>query len=250
MKNKGAKIFVNSITMTRVIGTLLLPFISLHVSSGTLVLYVIALLLTDTFDGLFARKFNACTIFGSLLDASADKLLAIATLCVIAYDYPIMLVPVITETIIIIINVKGISKGSSTESSTLGKLKTWGLGIIIVIGFFTIFANEIILLFNDNLIGNALIDIFTYLKDNNYTVVASLAFIAAGADIMVAADYRMRVKQEVLKAEQSGLKAKEIKIKKGKDLIFALFDADYYKATKNQPLLLKLGEIDNYEKVN
>ena len=47
MKNKGAKIIVNSITMTRVIGTLLMPFISLLLSPGELIFYIIILLLTD-----------------------------------------------------------------------------------------------------------------------------------------------------------------------------------------------------------
>ena len=41
MKNKGAKIIVNSITMTRVIGTLLMPFISLLLSPGELIFYII-----------------------------------------------------------------------------------------------------------------------------------------------------------------------------------------------------------------
>lgn len=250
MRNKGAKIFVNSITMTRVIGTLLLPFMSLNMSSLAVVLYIIALLLTDSLDGFLARKLNACTIFGALLDAAADKLLGIATLCVIAYTYPIMLLPVLVETVITLINVKGVSKGSSMESSTLGKIKTWVLGVIIVVGFCTVFANEIMVLIQD-LNNNILNDLFEYLKIHHYTVVASLAFIATGADIMVAADYKIRVKQEILTAEASGLKAKEMKLKTKKDLMYALFDEEYYKLTKNQPLLQRLGETEkNYEKIN
>ena len=63
MKNKGAKIIVNSITMTRVIGTLLMPFISLLLSPGELIFYIIILLLTDSVDGIMARRLNSCTIF-------------------------------------------------------------------------------------------------------------------------------------------------------------------------------------------
>ena len=55
MKNRGAKIFVNSITMTRVIGTLLMPFISLFLSPGELIFYIIVLLLTDSVVGIMAR---------------------------------------------------------------------------------------------------------------------------------------------------------------------------------------------------
>ena len=48
MKHKGAKIFVNSITMTRVIGTILMPFLSVYMKPGILLIYLVALLLTDT----------------------------------------------------------------------------------------------------------------------------------------------------------------------------------------------------------
>ena len=58
MKNKGAKIIVNSITMTRVIGTLLMPFISLLLSPGELIFYIIILLLTDSVDGIMAILYH------------------------------------------------------------------------------------------------------------------------------------------------------------------------------------------------
>ena len=73
MKNKGAKIIVNSITMTRVIGTLLMPFISLFLSPGELIFYIIILLLTDSVDGIMARRLNSCTIFGDNLCKKNSK---------------------------------------------------------------------------------------------------------------------------------------------------------------------------------
>ena len=134
MKNKGAKIFVNSITMTRVIGTLLMPFISLLLSPGELIFYIIILLLTDSVDGIMARRLNACTIFGALLDAIADKLLGIATLAVLAFSYPIMFLPIITETIICLINTNGAARGSSTESSFWVSLRHGFLVLPLLLG--------------------------------------------------------------------------------------------------------------------
>lgn len=246
MKNKNAKIFVNSITMTRVIGTFIMPFVSLAMSPGGLIIYITCLLLTDSLDGFLARKLKACTIFGALLDAIADKLLGIATLGVLAMDYPIMLFPIMTEIAITLINTNGATKGSSIESSSLGKLKTWVMGICIVIGFCTVNANHIItLLSNKYELGRMLIGIFNYLMLHKTLMMTSLAFICVGAGIMVAADYRARVKNDIKKAEASGLKAKEIKLKSGKALWNALFDTEYYIKTKNEPLLQRLGEKDN-----
>lgn len=249
MKNKGAKIVVNGITMSRVVGTLLMPFISLILSPGELIFYIIILLLTDSVDGILARRLNACTIFGALLDAIADKLLGIATLAVLAFSYPIMFLPIITETIICLINTNGAARGSSTESSFLGKFKTWIFGIAIVVGFCTIYSESIITLFNDTTRnGLYMIDIFSYIIDNKDSIMAILASITAGADIMVAADYRSRNKSDIKRARENGLDAKEFKLKSKDDLLFALFDTDYYNETRGEPLLQRLGEEKKYEK--
>lgn len=251
MKNKGAKIFVNSITMTRVIGTFLLPFISIFMSPSSVVIYIVALLLTDSIDGIMARRLNACTIFGAILDASADKLLGIATLGVLAHDYPIMLLPILTETLITLINTSGATKGGSIDSSFLGKFKTWIMGICIVIGFCTVYSEEIILIFTDTKIGLYFANLFNSIIAYKTLIMNSLASICVGAGIMVAADYKARVKSDVKKAELNGLKAKEFRIKKGRELINALFDTEYYFKTKNEPLLQRLGEKENkHEKKN
>lgn len=178
-----------------------------------------------------------------MLDAIADKLLGIATLAVLAFSYPIMFLPIITETLICLINTNGAARGSSTESSFLGKFKTWLFGIAIVVGFCTIYSSDIITLFNDNTRnGLYMIDMFNYIIDNKDSIMVVLASITAGADIMVAADYRSRNKNEIKKAKENGLNAKEFKLKNKDDLMFALFDTDYYNETRGVPLLQRLGE--------
>ena len=251
MKHMGAKIFVNSITMTRVIGTFLIPILSIHMKPGILIFYLILLLLTDSIDGMMARRLHVCTLFGALLDALADKLFGIATLCVLAMDYPIMLLPIITETVITLINTNGASRGSSIESSVLGKVKTWVLGICIVLGFCTVYAPDIMHLFNNTTtLGIDFITLFSNVIDHQTLIMNSLSCICAGAGIMVAVDYRLRAKSDIKAAESNGLVAKNVKLKHGKDMVFALFDEDYYMQTLNEPLLHRLGEENKNERKN
>ena len=252
MKNIGSKIFVNSITMIRVIGTFLMPFITFNMNAWELVCYIAMLLLTDCIDGLMARRLNACTIFGALLDAAADKFLGIAMFAVLAYHEPIMFLPIITEGLIMIINTRGATRGSTTESSFLGKFKTWVMGICIVMGFCTIYATDIIAILNETTKeGESLINLFNYGIYHRNLIMNSLSCICAGSGLMVAVDYQSKVKSEVKSAKEKGIIAKEYKLKKGKDLRDALFDTEYYLKTKNQPLLQRLGEreVKNERKI-
>jgi hypothetical protein len=96
--------------------------------------------------------------------------------------------------------------------------------------------------------GLYMIDMFNYIIDNKDSIMVVLASITAGADIMVAADYRSRNKNEIKKAKENGLNAKEFKLKNKDDLMFALFDTDYYNETRGVPLLQRLGEEKKNEK--
>lgn len=249
MRKIGAKIFVNSITMLRLIGTFLMPIICINMNPKEIIFYLIILLLTDSIDGIMARRLKVPTLFGALLDALADKLFGISTLALLSMSYPIMLLPIITEAIITLINTGGATKGSSIESSNLGKLKTWIMGISIVLAFLTIYAKNFVLLLNDSTeAGSYLINIFNQMIDHPTAIINSLSFICVGADIIVAYDYRARVKRDVIEAKENGLDAKKIKLKKGKDLIYALFDEDYYLSTLNEPVLKRLGDCKEEQK--
>lgn len=246
MRNKKAIIIVNSVTMTRVIGTFILPFISLKLSPGELVIYVGLLLLTDAIDGLLARRLNASTVFGSVLDATADKLLGIACLAVLSQKYPIMLLPILTEAIITIINMRGAIGGSTTESSFLGKIKTWVLGLGIVLGFATIYINEIIVgVNNSTVLGSIIITFLENLAINQEIIMAIIASITVGAGIIVSCDYQNKVKIEMKKAADEGFAFNKLVLKQKKDLLYALFDEEYYQKTKGMPIAKKIGEIKN-----
>ncbi|MDD4406784.1 MAG: CDP-alcohol phosphatidyltransferase family protein [Bacilli bacterium] len=244
MENKLSKIIVNSITMIRIIGTFSLPIASIILSTWGLIFYLICLLLTDAIDGFLARKLNSSTLFGSLLDTIADKLLGIAALAILTKYYVIMILPIIIETLIILINTRGALRGAITESSSIGKIKTWILGIAIVFGFLTISTPELL----NNLNNNILLTILNYINDNNHSIMNILASITAGAGLIVAYDYNSQIRKDIKKAKEEGFEIKNIKFKKKNEILFALFDTKFYNNTRNQPLINKIGEI-NYEKI-
>ena len=242
MKNKKAIYLVNGITMLRIIGALTIPFVNLFLSPTGLVIYIICLLLTDALDGFLAKRLKACTVFGSLLDQAADKILGITILAVLAVDYPVMLLPLFTEILIVVVNMAAVRKGATGDSTILGKIKTLFLGITIIGGFSAIYAREIMGMITDHTpLGVMLNNIFYYLDTNITTVMTGVAFISLGTGLMVVCDYYLRARNDIKKAKEKGLNSKDIKLKTGKELMEALFCPEYYQKNKNQPLIKKIG---------
>ncbi|HHX33552.1 MAG TPA: CDP-alcohol phosphatidyltransferase family protein [Mollicutes bacterium] len=241
--NNKSKIIVNSVTLIRLFGTLFIPVVNYYFSIEVLITYLIILLLTDALDGFLARKLNASTLFGSLLDTATDKLLAIAALAVLSKNYLIMLLPIFTEGLIMIINMFGAIKGAITESSPLGKFKTWVLGIAIVVGFLTIFSSTLIRSTEVVLYVKA----YDYLIVNADNIMNILASITVGAGLIVAFDYYNQIKKDLKSSEE--FKLRQIRLKEKKDLRHALFDTKYYESTRSEPLIKKIGVI-NSEKIS
>ena len=90
-------IFVNTITLIRLIGALLLPFIYHKYGASIVSLSIIIIFLTDAIDGFLARKLNVSTFFGSMLDGLSDKLLNVISFVILGLEYDIMLTPLILE---------------------------------------------------------------------------------------------------------------------------------------------------------
>ena len=83
MRKKRKKIFVNMISLTRIIGAALVPLFFAHIKVPIVILIVSLLFLTDMIDGMLARTWKVQTRGGALLDPLADKLLAIS--CILAF---------------------------------------------------------------------------------------------------------------------------------------------------------------------
>ncbi len=81
--------------------------------------------ITDSIDGWYARKFNAQSEFGALLDAICDKLFVLTLAFPLAFIHTNWIVTiVILELIISIINSYSRVKGYEAHSSIMGKAKT------------------------------------------------------------------------------------------------------------------------------
>lgn len=231
MNNIISLILVNFITFTRVIGTFLMPIISKEFTVYSIIVYLIVLLLTDALDGFLARRLKVSSIFGALLDAAADKLLGIAYLCLIANKYPVLFLPVVVEVIIILNNLIGATNGSTIETTWLGKCKTWLFGVLTVLAFIICYSNDLIFFKSINFIIN-----------NKDYLMGLIAGIMSGVDFIVAINYYHKVRLEVKQAKVNNIKKEEYRLKKGKDLVHALFDYDHYMNTLNEPLLVRLGD--------
>ena len=129
------KIFVNLLTTLRFLLTIVLMIQFEQISKVKFIIYIIILFLTDYIDGKLARKFKVQTIYGSNMDAIADKTLSIGLMFLMIKTIPIIWLPLIGELVIAIINISGKLMGKKIESIIEGKIKTWVIAITIILSY-------------------------------------------------------------------------------------------------------------------
>lgn len=140
------KFVVNFITSFRLLYTFVLPIIKAKTSKTIFLINIILLFLTDSLDGILARKFKVQTYYGAILDTIADKALSIVLILMLIPSDKIFLGILLLEILIGVLNSINFLKGKETRSSMLGKIKTWLLAISIVFGymrFYEILSSEI-----------------------------------------------------------------------------------------------------------
>lgn len=137
----------NIITISRL---LLLPVLILllwkdDVTNGWLAAGLLVIIgLSDLLDGYLARKFNAVTNIGKIIDPTADKLTVLVSLLMLMHlDRINVLIPMLIisrELIIITLRAVVASDGIVIQASTEGKRKTalqmFGLGGLFIYGDF------------------------------------------------------------------------------------------------------------------
>lgn len=215
------KKIVNILTFIRIVATLFLPLVWHFFKPLHVIIFVSIVLLTDCLDGFLARKFHVMSLFGSLLDAIADKIFGIVLLLIVATINPMFYLLVILEMFIAIINILAAVRGATTKSTFLGKIKMWVLGISIVS----------CLVFYFKGIGYLNIDI-PFIMDNIEAIVDACLYMACGSEVIVIADY---LKHFIVELNNKNIKIK-YNIKERQELIHVLFDTEYYVNNKNIPL--------------
>lgn len=221
------KVFVNSLTMLRVLATVILPIIWKFLNPVGIIIFVIAILSTDFFDGLLARKFKVQTLFGSILDQVADKMFGIIILLIIGVYEPIFYLVAVMEMLIALINIGGGVRGARTNSSFLGKTKMWVMGIATTFALISIFDKQLYQLIDIAFIKEQLIQFMTYKEQ----IVFGFAFLTIGSQVMVALDYGKNINKEI----KDNKKKIKYNFKSNEELKKVLFDTKYYLKNKDLP---------------
>ena len=134
----------NKLTIVRVI---MVPFFVAAFLMGTtagnwaaLVLFVAAGL-TDTLDGMIARKYNMVTSFGKLMDPLADKLMVMAALVCFTYTgvvHPAVTIVILAREFLVTgLRMLATTSGRVIAADIWGKLKTvfQDIGIIVTLAW-------------------------------------------------------------------------------------------------------------------
>lgn len=143
------KFFVNFLSAFRIATSFaIIPTLMFQMYWTTFILYVLAAV-SDWFDGYLARKYNACTKIGSVMDHIGDKLLVVNTLIMLSVMMPVwfVVVPVILM-IARELYISGLREFLGTQKIempvpkarfSMGKIKTT-LQMISIAAFLLIFA--------------------------------------------------------------------------------------------------------------
>ena len=136
-KSTFKKQIPNLLTIFRAISPIfIIPMaLSNNILGATIMCFITAF--TDSIDGFLARKYDAVTQFGKDLDAFCDKIFVLGITIPLLFYNLYYLITLFFEGIISLINMKYRSKGI-TESSYIGKYKTWSLFALLCFSYLSI----------------------------------------------------------------------------------------------------------------
>ena len=154
MTNAFALIIVNFLTTIRVLGVIVLVPVFMIKGSGYTALLAMGCYFTDFLDGIIARKCHASTFFGSAYDMLADKLFTCANLLVLLSVTNFAIIPIFFEIIIVIIGVVRYKKNINVQSTKMGKIKTWVMGLTVIAVYLAINLDNLTRIFGFNFINH------------------------------------------------------------------------------------------------
>lgn len=206
----GVKIFVNALTMFRCVFTFAMPFLINKVSYLTFLIIVGILFFTDLLDGFISRTCKAQTLFGSIMDTVADKVLSIILILCIAEKSIVLYIMLICEILIATMNLIGTINDATIVAILTGKAKMWALAIATILGYMYYFDK---------------CDVLPVLISGSIVIAMQVIVIWGYGN-------KIRKVKEIRK--------EKVKFKRGNELFKALFDTEYYLSTLDVPLLRKL----------
>ena len=222
-ENKIKFTIVNLITLSRVIGSILLPIYYFTMGIKYMGILVAILFLTDMIDGRLSRKWKVESFLGALLDSVSDKLFAFVMLAILTYEYPIMLLVILLEFIIFGINTLAFKENKNIYSSKMGKFKTLILDLNVSILYLIKARNY----FNKIIPVN----ILNFLNKNDYSISLVLAGVIVGTQLLTISNYsKSRMKQTTYE------KIDKKELKSFKEIWELLIDREFYIKNKNENL--------------
>lgn len=186
LKNKNyKKQIANILTSIRLLSPFILIPLFYFNKLKIAFIMIIIFALTDTFDGYFARKYNAISTFGKYLDSFVDKVFALTILIsliikTVIYNnnFYLIIITIILELIISCINLYSFFKELKPSSTKWGKIKTIFLFSLLALLFLNKVINlpsNLLLIFNIITIILQLITIISYfmqIKKRKQTIVS------------------------------------------------------------------------------
>lgn len=186
LKNKNyKKQIANILTSIRLLSPFILIPLFYFNKLKIAFIMIIIFALTDTFDGYFARKYNAISTFGKYLDAFVDKVFALTILisliiktAIYNNNFYLIIITIILELIISCINLYSFFKELKPSSTKWGKIKTIFLFSLLALLFLNKVINlpsNLLLIFNIITIILQLITVISYfiqIKKRKQTIVS------------------------------------------------------------------------------
>lgn len=216
-------VLVNLITLSRLIGALLMPLIYFKQGIESLGFLIIILFLTDMIDGKLSRLLKVETFLGGLLDAVSDKLFAFVLLAILTYYYPSMLIVLTLEFLIFVLNTLTFKDNKNIKSSKMGKVKTMVLDIAISI-LFILLAKSIYVKYLPYTLN--------YLIDKNMNAITYILIgIMIGMQILTISDYRKKNIKETSYEKVALKELLPLKI-----IFFRITDRNFYIENKDKKL--------------
>lgn len=234
MKYSGIKIFeivfINTITLCRLFGALLLPIIYHLYGINIVSILTIFLFLSDAIDGFLARKLKISTFFGCSMDALSDKVLNATLFILLGIEYRYMIPPLIVEILILYTSYLTYKHGGNVKSTKIGKIKTIILDVCVIFSLILLSIPKL------NIEGK----VIKYIISNTDFYIIILSSIITISCIIALLDYIKKYKETRFNPKYINIKKRKKLGKSFNEIITRSFDINYYNKHKDESIMDQL----------
>ena len=238
MKNIIEIIFINMITLIRVIGIFAIIPVYHNLGGFSCFILVAVCFLTDCIDGMLARELKCSTFFGSIFDGISDKAFLIINLITIFTITKLAIIPILIEMLIALTQSMKYSQNMNVKSNLMGKTKMW------IAGFLT----SAIYIIDDLVFLESINNKYTkFLIDNANTIKTIMIIIVIVAEVLTLISYIKEYVESKNNLDSTQvIKSRELQLIEkfsNKKLSYMLFNHDFYMQCKDNANLKFLTKL-------